>query len=58
MSKKVYALIVGVSGGICAIAGAIVSFIQPNCTPAIVGSIGIVGTAIAEICSLFLKKEE
>ncbi len=57
MSKKVYALIVGVSGGICAIASAIVAFIQPSYTPAIVGSIGIVETAIAEICTLFLKKE-
>lgn len=57
MTKKVYALVVGVSGGVCAIASAIVAFIQPSYTPAIVGSIGVVETAIAEICTLFLKKE-
>lgn len=57
MTKKVYALIVGASGGVCAIASAIIAFVQPSYTPAIVGSIGIVETAIAEICALFLKKE-
>lgn len=57
MSKRVYALVVGVSGGVCAIAGSIVSYLQPSYTPAIVGSIGIIETAVAEICTLFLKKE-
>ena len=58
MSKKVYALIVGITGGVTAIASALVSFFQPNYTPAIVGAIGIAGTAVIEICSLFTKEKE
>ncbi len=58
MSKKVFNLIVGITGGISTIASAIVSFIQPTYTPAIIGAIGIVDTAIIEICSLFVKETE
>lgn len=55
MSKKVFSLIVGVTGGIAAIASAIVAFFQPAYTPAIVGAIGVTETAIIEICNLFRK---
>ena len=57
MSKKVFNLVVGVSGGVGAIASAVVAYIQPSYTPAIIASIGIVETAITEICSLFVKEE-
>lgn len=57
MTKKVYNLIVGVLVGICAIANAIVAYINPDYTPIIIASIGIAETAIVEICSLFVKQE-
>ena len=56
MSKRVYNLVVGVTGGISAIASAVVAFFQPAYTPAIVGAIGIAETAVVEICSLFVKE--
>lgn len=57
MSKKMFKLVVGVSGGIAAIASAVVTCFQPAYATAIVGSIGIAETAVVEICSLFTKKE-
>lgn len=57
MSRKTFNLITGISGGVATIAGAVIAFIQPPFTPAIVGAVGIVETAIVEICSLFLDKE-
>lgn len=50
-------LITGISGGVATIASAVVAYIQPVYTPAIIGAVGIVETAIVEICSLFLDKE-
>ena len=58
MSKKVFNLVVGVSGGIAAIASAVVAYAEPAFTPAIIGAIGIVETAITEICSLFVKESK
>ena len=55
MSKKLFTLITGVTGGVAAIASAIVAYFDPAYTPAIVGGIGIAETAIVEICSLFRK---
>lgn len=57
MSKKAFNLVVGVSGGIAAIGEAVVAYVQPAYTPAIVAAIGIVETAVVEICSLFVKSE-
>ena len=57
MSKKTYNLIVGILGGVSAILTAIVSYIQPENTPAIIAAVGIVNTAAVEVCSLFLDKE-
>ena len=56
MSKKVFNLIVGVSGGIAAIGSALVAYFNPAYEPAIVGAIGIAETAVVEICSLFVKE--
>lgn len=57
MSKKVFNLIVGVSGGVAAIAGAIVAHFQPAYTSAIIASIGVAETAVVEVCSKFIKAE-
>jgi hypothetical protein len=57
MSKKLYKWIVGVTGGLAAIASASVAYFEPSYSPAIIGSIGIVETAITEICALFVKDE-
>lgn len=57
MSKKVFNLIVAVTGGVCAIASALVAFFDPAYTPAIIGSIGVAETAIVEICSKFVTEK-
>lgn len=57
MSKKVFELVVGVSGGIATVASAIVAYLNPAYEPAIIASIGVVETAIVEICSKFVKEE-
>lgn len=58
MSKKMYRLIVGVSGGISAIAVAVVTFVDPEYASAINASIAVVEAGISEICSFFVKNEE
>lgn len=58
MSKKVFNLVVGISGGIAAIASAVVAYVEPAFTPVIIGSIGIAKTALTEICSLFVKESK
>ena len=57
MSKKVYRLIVGVTGGLAATAVAIITFVEPAYASAINASIAVVETAVAEICSFFTKEE-
>ena len=57
MKKKTFDLIVGVAGGVAAIASAVVAYIQPAHAGAIVLAIGIGETAAVEICSLFIKDE-
>lgn len=57
MSKRAFNLVVGVSGGVAAIASAVVTYIQPAYATAIVAAIGIAETAVVEICSLFVKPE-
>lgn len=57
MSKKVFNLIVGISGGIATIASALVAFFNPAYEPAIIASIGVAETAIVEICSKFVKEK-
>ena len=57
MSKKVFNLVVGVSGGIATIASAVVAFFNPAYCSAIIASIGVAETAIVEICSNFVKEK-
>lgn len=57
MSKKVFNLVVGITGGISAIAVAVVTFLQPHYCVAINGAIAIAQTAITEILTLFIEKE-
>lgn len=57
MSKKTFELVVGITGGISAIAVAVVTFVQPSYCVAINGAIAIAQTAVTEILSLFVKKE-
>lgn len=54
MSKKVYALIVGVADGLIAIANTLIGFFQPPYTAALLGSLTIIAGVIPEICMLFL----
>lgn len=57
MSKKTFNLVVGISGGVATVASAIVAFLDPAYESAIVASIGVVETAIVEICSKFVKEK-
>ena len=57
MSKKVFNLIVGITGGIATIASALVAFFNPAYETAIIASIGVAETAIVEICSKFVKEK-
>lgn len=57
MSKKMFNLVIGVTGGVAAIASAVVTYMQPAYAVQIVASIGIGSTAVTEICSLFVKNE-
>lgn len=57
MSKKTFNLVVGVSGGVATIASAVVAFFDPAYESAIIASIGVVETAIVEICSKFVKEK-
>ena len=54
MSKKVYRAVVGVAGGLAAIAIALVTLFEPPYAVAINASIGVAEAAIAEICSFFV----
>lgn len=56
MSKKIYNLVVGISGGVATIACAVVAFFDPAYESAIIASIGVLETAIVEICSKFVKE--
>lgn len=57
MSKKTFNLVVGISGGVATVASAIVAFLDPAYESAIIASIGVVETAIVEICSKFVKEK-
>lgn len=57
MKKKTFNLIAGVTGGVAAIASAVVTFVQPAYAVQIVAAIGIASTAVTEVCSLFVKTE-
>lgn len=57
MTKKMYALITGILGGIGAIASAIVSYTDPPQATAILAAIPIAITAANEIMMLFVEPE-
>lgn len=55
MSKKMFALISGIVGGLQTIGVAIVTYTSPEYATAINSSIVIAGAAVIEICNLYLK---
>ena len=55
MSKKMFALVSGIIGGLQAIGVAIVTYTNPEYATAINSAIVIVGTAAIEACNLFVK---
>lgn len=57
MSKKVFALVTGVVGGLQTIGVAIVTYTSPEYATAINSAIVIAGAAIIEICNLFTNPD-
>jgi hypothetical protein len=57
MSKKTFNLVTGIVGGVQAIAVAIVTYTSPEYATAINSSIVVIGTAVIEACSQFVKPE-
>lgn len=58
MSKKTFALVSGIVGGLQAIGVAIVTYTNPEYATAINSAIVIAGTAVIECCNLFAKTDE
>lgn len=54
MSKKTFALVTAIVGGISTITVGVVTFINPNYATAINSGIGIAATATLEICAGFV----
>lgn len=57
MSKKAFNLITGVIGGVQAIAVAVVTYLGPEYATAINSAVVVIGTAVIEACSQFVKPE-
>ena len=57
MSKKTFNLVTGIVGGVQAIAVAVVTYIQLEFATAINSAIVVIGTAVIEACSQFVKAE-
>lgn len=58
MSKKTFALISGIVGGLQTIGVAIVTYNQPQYATAINSAIVIAGAAVIEICNLFVTVDK
>jgi ethanolamine utilization microcompartment shell protein EutL len=58
MSKKVFNLVTGIVGALQTIGVAVVTYTSPEYATAINSAIVIAGTAVIEICNLFVKPEE
>lgn len=58
MNKKVFALVSGIVGALQTVGVAIVSYTSPENAAAINSAIVIAGTAVIEICNLFVKTEQ
>ena len=57
MSKKTFQLVSAIVGGVQAIAVAVVTYTSPEYATAINGAIVVIGTAVIEACSQFVKPE-
>ena len=57
MSKKTFQLVSAIIGGVQAIAVAVVTYTSPEYATAINGAIVVIGTAVIEACSQFVKAE-
>ena len=57
MSKKTFNLVTGIVGGVQAIAVAVVTYCSPEYATAINSAIVVIGTAVIEACSQFVKAE-
>ena len=57
MSKKVFALVSGIVGALQTAGVAIVTYIAPENATAINSAIVVVGAAIIEVCTKFVKPE-
>lgn len=57
MSKKTFALVSGIVGGLEAIGVAVVTYTSPEYATTINSAIAIAGTAVIEICNLFTSRE-
>ena len=57
MSKKMFALVSGIVGGLQTIGVAVVTYTSPEYATAINSAIVIAGAAIIEICNLFTPSE-
>lgn len=58
MNKKIFALVSGIVGALQTAGVAIVTYTTPENATAINSAIVIAGTAIIEICNLFVKTEQ
>ena len=58
MSKKTFNLVTGIVGGVQAIAVAVVTYTSPEYATAINGAIVVIGTAVIEACSQFVKADK
>lgn len=58
MSKKIFNLITGIVGALQTVGVAFVTYYEPAYATAINSAIVIAGTAIIEICNLFVKESK
>ena len=56
MSKKIFALVSGIIGGLQTIGVAVITYTGPGYATAINSAIVIAGAAAIEICNLFVKE--
>lgn len=56
MTKKMFNLVTGIIGGVQTIAVAVVTYCSPEYATAINSAIVVIGTAIIEACSQFVKE--
>lgn len=57
MSKKTFNLVTGIVGGLQAIGVAVVTYTEATYATAINSAIVVIGTAVIEACSYFVKAE-